>query len=1328
MLSFLQSLSARGRVFFTLLFTMVLSSPAWAGSPSVVISQIYGAGGNSGAVFDSDFVELFNLGSQPVSLNGWSIQYVSSAGTSATVGTSYSLPNVTLQPGQYFMMKGATGTTCTSSSTPACPTFAADGTSAINLSGTTGKVFLVNTTTLLTGVTPTGASGASTCTVPNTVVDYVGFGTSATCAEGGKYTAPNATAAQAIIRTNPCIDTDVNGTDFSNGTPTPHSSATTFAPCSTSSSPTAPTLTAAVTPASQTSGLAVLLTAVPKGGTSPASTGLTVTADLSALGGNATQPLNDTGSNGDATSGDGTYSYSFSIPSSQAANVYKLSFTVSDSQLRSSTTSANLTVTAPVSYTPIHTIQGSMGNGMSVPTASSYVGQVVQTSGIVTGVLYNGFYLQSRDSAADVDPTTPEGVFVYTGSASTSTTPVPTVGSEVQVTGTATLYPTGVTLAGLELKGITGYTVLSTNNPLPAPVTLTTAMPSPSGGPYQLLRYQSMRVTVPSFTATEGTQGTLSESDETYVSNGQFYGTVTGITRPVRGPGLEVLDPLTASYPNITQFDDNPEVIAVDSTDMAGGTAIDLATGAVLTNMTGVMDFSGIEYNANSGSGPQLGAGPVFMIDSPTTTARPTVTGGMTVVPVAAAKSNEITIGDQNMEHFYNATADTSGAVVLTAAAYQLRLAKASLAIRNVLGTPDILCLEEMENFATLTDLASKISADAIAAGQSDPGYVPYLQQGNDSSAINVAFLVKPSKVDVTDVTQFGKATTYTNSTGAQAVLNDRPPLVMHAGIKRNGVADYPLTIIVNHLRSLNGVTDPTNTGQSVRLKREAQAEFLANLIQGYQANGEHVISVGDYNAFEFNDGLVDSMDIVRGVATNSTQDVVPGPSKPIVTPALVDLAPTNVANGTYSYVYVGDAQSIDHFFASSDIAGLMRTSAAHFDADFPVIYRNDATRPEASSDHDGIVGYLSVPTGTVITVSPMSLTYANSQPLNTPSASQPVTVTNTGTTAITISSIVTSTGFTQTNNCGTSLAGGASCTVNVVFQPTATGPQMGTLTLNDSDANKTQTVSLSGTGAGIYSAILLTAAPSTAVSGTSVVLTATLSGNSTNLPSGSVNFFSNGVQIGTATISSGVALFTTKTLAVGSDAITATYSGDTAYPTVSTTAPVTVTITAAPVPDFTFSIANAAINVSGSTPSGTATLNVAMVNAFSSSVSFSCSGLPANSHCSFAPATLTTSGSSVLTVVIDKAALAPAGMNPLERDGGIAVAMLLGLPLLLRRSLRTKLHNRGAFLAALLFALAISAITGCGSASINKGTSTVVITATGGSISHTANVTLNVQ
>ena len=90
-------------------------------------------------------------------------------------------------------------------------------------------------------------------------------------------------------------------------------------------------------------------------------------------------------------------------------------------------------------------------------------------------------------------------------------------------------------------------------------------------------------------------------------------------------------------------------------------------------------------------------------------------------------------------------------------------------------------------------------------------------------------------------------------------MLNDRPPLVLRAAINSAGHAPYPVTVIVNHLRSLSGVDDPAD-GDRVRTKRRAQAEYLANLIQARQAADptERIVSVGDYNAFQFNDGYVE--------------------------------------------------------------------------------------------------------------------------------------------------------------------------------------------------------------------------------------------------------------------------------------------------------------------------------------------------------------------------------------------------------------------------------------------------------------------------------------
>ena len=888
------------------------ASQMQAASSTVVISQVYAAGGNSGATYNADYVELFNLSGSAVNITGWSLQYFS-ATASATSNPTISpvTGTVILQPGQRYLIQATPGTT------GVALTNSADQTSSnLAMGATAGRIYVTNTTAAL--------SNASGC--PTNYVDFVGYGTTANCYETGRAPAPS--LSQPIARTNACVDGDNNATEFAQ-TSTPARNST--------AAPTTCTATiisaATFTPSSVDVGQSSLLTA-------SGPLGLTVTADLSSLGGSKTQSLYDDGTHGDAAANDGTYSFTVPVPSSTTAGSYQVTVKGTNSGMMSGTATATLTATVPAAFLPIHTIQG------STPGMSPYSGQVVMTHGIVTSVINTGYYIQARDSEADNDSHTPEGILVYTGSGQVPTGA--TVGTEVQVSGTVTLYPSSAAFPGAELNKPTGFSVLTTSNTLPKPVTLSATLPSPNGGILQLLYLQGMRVTAPSLTVTQPTDGTLTETAETYTSNGQFWGEISGLPRPTREPGLEVRDGLTASQPSsIPRFDDDPETFLVDSLATGAAGVLNVTTGTVLSNVTGVIDAN--NYNGNPG----------LVVDAAN---RPTVaSNGMTVVPAPAVAAGQISIGDQNMERFYNTIADTPGAVVVTPAAYQLRLSKASLGIRNVLNSPDILALEEMENLQTLTDLSNKISADAVAAGQVDPQYQPYLVQGNDPSGINVAFLVKPAKVNVLSVDQFGKSTTFTNSSGSQAILNDRPPLVLHAGVKRgNGAADYPVTVIVNHLRSLNSITDPS-TGATVRAKREAQAEYLANLVQGYQSSGEHVVVVGDFNAFDVNDGLVDSIGVIRGNPAPASQDVLPG-TPGLVNPVLVDAAPTNVATGAYSYVFNGYAQSIDHFLVTQDIAGAITTQPAHWNADFPVIYRNDATRPEASSDHDGIVGYLTVP------------------------------------------------------------------------------------------------------------------------------------------------------------------------------------------------------------------------------------------------------------------------------------------------------------------------------------------------------------------------------
>jgi predicted extracellular nuclease len=988
-----------------------------AGASTLAISQVFGGGGNSGAQLNSDYIEIVNPTAFSVSLSGYSLQYASSTGTSYQ---TFSLPSFTLQPGQYYLVMGATGTA--GSALP----ITADATTTINLSGTTGKVALVNSTTALsgTGGCPTGAP----------TVDYVGYGSGATCFTGA---GPTATLSSilAAIRSNPCVAPTNNATDFTASTPAPHNSSSTFLNCSLGSSLSG---SGVATPATVYTGSTSLLTVQVVPASLPTSTGIQVSANLSGISGSTAQKLYDDGTNGDVTAGDNIFSYSVTPTTS---GTFSFPVTVTDAQLRMASASIALTVSTPPPFVSIRTIQATK--------PSTYATKTVTTSGIVIGVKSSGFYIEAAD--ADITPVTPEGILVYTGS-----TKLPSyiaVGALVQVTGVVNTYPTTGLTPGTEIDAPQTFSLVSASNALPTPVKITAAMDSPTGGLMQFSKYEGMRVAIDSLTTTSGTDASLTETTETQVSNGLFYGVVTGVARPFREPGIAINDTTFGAIPaGIPVWDSNPELLYIDSLS-TGGPTIDLTSNATVTGIVGVMDFS-------------FGQ-PEIVLDSAT---RPTVSGLMSATAVPARASTDFNVATFNMERFYNDVADAdnpgSSVVVVTTAAYQRRLAKASMAIRNVLLSPDLVGVQELENLAVLTDLANKISADAIAAGQADPVYKPYLFLATDGTGINTGVLVKSTRVDVVKVEQFGLSTTFTNSTGAQAVLNDRTPLVLHAGIKRTTGADYPVTFIVVHQRSLISVDDPTSTGATVRLKREAQAEYLANLIQGYQASGEHVITVGDYNGFEFSDGFVDVLGVTKGNPVPASQVVTP-PLAGIVNPVLTDLVTLLPAAQRQSYVENGSAQVLDHVVVTSDLVPLETGLVyAHIDSDYPLVYENDATRPERVSDHDPAVAYFTVPPAPVPVVTLSSTAVGFGAVAVGSTATQTVKLTNSGTGALTFSSITaTGTGYAQTNDCSTGLAAGSFCTITATFTPGSSAALTGSVAIVSNAASSPDAIGLSGTG-----------------------------------------------------------------------------------------------------------------------------------------------------------------------------------------------------------------------------------------------------------------------
>lgn len=400
------------------------ASPAVAVSPDIVISQVYGGGGNAGATLRNDFIELFNRGSAAVNVTGWSVQYASSAGSTWQVTSLAGW----IRPGRYYLVQegqGAGGTT-------SLPTPHASGN--ILMSATTGKVALSNASTTLSGTCPTGSS----------IVDFVGYGTGANCFE----TAPTANLSNptAAIRNGAgAQDTDNNSSDFTVATPTPRATAD---------------YQLRVTAAS------------PAGANVPLNTniGITFSEPATVSGTWFTISCSASGAHTATVSGGPT---SFTLdPDTDFAGTETCTVTVlagevadQDSDDPPDQLAANFVFTFTTLSPPVK-IREIQGAAHISPKSGQAVGGV---SGIVTASRSNGFWMQ--DPAPDANDATSEGIFVFTSSAPSTVS----VGDAVTVSGSVQEFrPGGASNANLTTTELVSptITVESHGNPLPAPIVI----------------------------------------------------------------------------------------------------------------------------------------------------------------------------------------------------------------------------------------------------------------------------------------------------------------------------------------------------------------------------------------------------------------------------------------------------------------------------------------------------------------------------------------------------------------------------------------------------------------------------------------------------------------------------------------------------------------------------------------------------------------------------------------------------------------------------------------------------------------------------------------
>ncbi len=199
---------------------------------------------------------------------------------------------------------------------------------------------------------------------------------------------------------------------------------------------------------------------------------------------------------------------------------------------------------------------------------------------------------------------------------------------------------------------------------------------------------------------------------------------------------------------------------------------------------------------------------------------------------------------------------------------------------------------------------------------------------------------------------------------------------------------------------------------------------------------------------------------------------------------------------------------------------------------------------------------------------------FFGSQNVATTGGAQSVVILNTGSSTLGFGSVTATTEFAQTNTCGTSLAVGASCVVNVTFTPSASGPRTGTLTINDGTGTA-KTLALHGTGVtpGLpIPAVTLTATPTSTSTGQTVTLTINVATLTAAAPTGTVSITDGTTQYAQVTLdSAGNGTFTSSSLSAGTYSLYAAYSGDASYRTsnsaytpltVVTATPVTVALT----------------------------------------------------------------------------------------------------------------------------------------------------------------------
>lgn len=671
---------------------------------------------------------------------------------------------------------------------------------------------------------------------------------------------------------------------------------------------TDPSGTGTATPDSVVEGGTTTLTVDVTPGTNPASTGLEVVADLTSIGGSATQALLDDGVAPDATAGDNTFTASATVDAGTTPGAKSLPFTVTDDESRDGTGSIALTVNSSTPCVaadqPIGTVQTSGDTGISggVTVQGVVVGDFEGASPAL-----RGFYLHDQ---GDGDPATSDGIFVFEPDNADRVD----LGDTVQVTGTAGENQGQTQInatTGIVDCGISGGTVPEETVSLPIPVGET------------LERYEGMLVRFPqTLTVTEHFQ--LGRFGQVTLSQGGRLQQPTNVVEP----GTTANDLQAENDRRKIIVDDDNNGQNVDPIQFGrGGNPLSasntLRGGDTIEDLAGVLTYT---WGGNSASpnafrirpiGALGGGAPDFQPTNPRPSAAPSVGGSLTVVGM-------------NLLNYYNTfddcTAGAGGAETdcrgaNNATEFGRQVAKTVAAIEKM--DADIIGVNEIENdgYDASSALAHLVDAINAKMGAETYDYLDVDALSGETNAlgtdgIKVGLLYKPATVSLVGDTAVLNSTAFVN--GGDDAPRNRATVAQAFEEIASGER---VIVNVNHLKSkgsaCNQADQEDGQGNCNQVRVNAVNALTDWLDTDPTGTGDpDVLLVGDYNSY----AMEDPIDALEGAG-------------------FVHLIKSRLGPDAYSYVFDGQWGYLDHALASGSLNGQVTGVADyHINADEPSV------------------------------------------------------------------------------------------------------------------------------------------------------------------------------------------------------------------------------------------------------------------------------------------------------------------------------------------------------------------------------------------------------